>query len=210
MKELLKVNPAAIGRAVAVLRDGGLVAYPTETYYGLGADPFNQAALDKLYRLKNRDQQLPILVVVAGSMACQRLTEGPLPADFHRLAARFWPGPLTLVCTAHRQLPQTLTGSTGTIGMRHSSHPVAQQLTEAFGGPVTATSANISGLPAATTAQQVAAVFSQGLDLILDGGPTPGLKGSTLIGCGHERLEYLREGVIPFATIDKAMQEDKP
>ena len=191
----------SIRQAADVLQSGGLIAYPTETYYGLGVDPYNQHALGKLFKIKKRAAHLPILVLVADINQAKSLAVLPLPHSFTRLALHFWPGPLTLVCPARPELASELTGGTATIGMRQSSHYVAQQLVQAFGGPVTATSANLSGFAPASSAAQVAAFFGEGIDIILDGGETPGTNGSTLVKCEQETIECIRQGVIDFQTI---------
>lgn len=191
-----------------LLRQGGVVAFPTETYYGLAVDPWNSEAVERLYRIKQRDRQLPVLLLVAG-VAQVPLVAASLPAAYQPLIARFWPGPLTLICPARDEL-MLLTGGTGTIGVRHSPHPVATQLLAAFGGPVTATSANLSGMPAAVNAAQVQRMLAAGVDLIFDGGDTPGGSGSTLVGLHGAALRCLREGKIPFAQIQEACTASTP
>ncbi len=182
---------------MAVLRRGGVVAFPTETYYGLAVDPFNPAALDRLFAVKRRQQHKPILVLISTTAQLPLLAR-EVPAPFGPLVERFWPGPLTLVLPCRSDLPKRLTGGTGTVGVRISPHPVAEQLLAAFGGPLTATSANLSGEPAATTAAEVRADFGAAIDWVVDGGITPGGKGSTLVGCREGRLALLRDGVVPF------------
>ena len=151
MTALVPASGRAIAQAVAVLRAGGIVGFPTETYYGLAVDPFNLKAVDRLFRVKQRSRLLPLLVLVQSKDHVRDLVR-TLPASALRLIERYWPGPLTLVCPARPDLPSQLTGGTGTIGFRQSSHAVAAQLVAMFGCPVTATSANISGAPAAVTA----------------------------------------------------------
>lgn len=197
-------NKAGIDHAVALLRSGGVVAFPTETYYGLAVDPFNRQALERLYQVKRRPRQLPILALVAGADQLPLLTN-EVPKIYHRLIRCFWPGPLTLVCPALPSLPPQLTGSTGTIGVRQSPNETAVALIEAFGGPVTATSANITGFPAAVTAEAVARMFETGIDLILDGGTTPGGAGSTLIGIDQGVLSCIREGKIGFSAVQECV-----
>jgi L-threonylcarbamoyladenylate synthase len=177
-----------------------VVAFPTETYYGLAVDPYNHQALDRLFRVKRRPRKLPILVLVAGTDQLPLLTRG-IPAVYHRLIEHFWPGPLTLVCPALPSLPPQLTGDTGTIALRQSPHETASSLIAAFGGPITATSANITGFPAAVSAEDVARMFNTGIDLILDGGTTPGGGGSTLVGIDKKGLFCIREGKIEFSAV---------
>jgi len=196
-----------IRRGVEVLQAGGVIAFPTETYYGLGVDPFNQAALKKLFQIKKRAAHLPILVLVENIAQAGQLAELPLPATFTRLSAKFWPGPLTLICKAHDHLPRELTGYTDSIGMRQSSNAIARQLVSCFGKPVTATSANISGHVAAVNASQVAAIFSDTIDYIVDGDETPGGKGSTLVRCEEDSIECIRNGALDFSLIAASLKQ---
>ena len=208
MNRSVAVSPETLAQAASLLRQGGVVAFPTETYYGLAADPWNTEAVERLYRIKKRSRQLPVLVLIAGQQQLSQVAAS-LPAAYQPLIARFWPGPLTLICPARSELA-LLTGGTGTIGVRHSPHPVAAQLLEAFGGPVTATSANLSGMPAAVCAVQVERMLSAGVDLILDGGDTPGGSGSTLVGLRGAALYCLREGKLPFSRIQEAYTASFP
>jgi L-threonylcarbamoyladenylate synthase len=194
------VNRKSLDHAGALLRAGGVVAFPTETYYGLAVDPFNSQALERLFLVKQRPRKLPILVLVAGMDQLPLLT-GKMPAAYRRLINCFWPGPLTLVCPALPFLPPQLTGQTRTIALRQSPHETANALIDSFGGPITATSANITGFPAAVTAEDVARIFDSEIDLILDGGPTPGGSGSTLVGIDKGALFCIREGKIGFSAV---------
>lgn len=194
------IDAASLARAVAILRSGGIVAFPTETYYGLAVDPFNPRALDRLFAVKRRPRAMPILVLVSGVEQLDLLAS-ELPPMYAGLIRRFWPGPLTLIFPALATLPAQLTGGTGTVGIRRSPLSAANRLLTAFGGPITATSANLSGRPAALTADEVHRVFGDRLDYILDGGATPGGSGSTLVGIRDADLHCLREGTIPFAQV---------
>lgn len=200
MKQPVPITEAALKQAASLLRSGRVVAFPTETYYGLAVDPFDVNALERLFQIKKRPRELPILMLVSGRDQLRLTTDNVYPA-YDRLIECFWPGPLTLVCPARACIPPQLTGNTGTVGIRHSSNPTANRLLAAFGGPITATSANISGCPAAVTAGEVARVFGDDVDLVLDGGETPGDGGSTLVGMHGTSLVCLREGKIPFAAV---------
>lgn len=200
MNQPVIVTEEALCRAADILRSGGVVAFSTETYYGLAVDPLQHQALERLFQIKRRARNLPILVLVSGVEQI-RLLASDLPAVYHRLIGCFWPGPLTLVCPALPTLPSRLTGATGTIGLRQSSDETANRLIAAFGGPITATSANISGAAAAVTAGEVARIFDAEVDLILDGGTAPGGSGSTLVGVRGESLYCLREGKIAFHAV---------
>ncbi|MDZ7641208.1 MAG: L-threonylcarbamoyladenylate synthase [Desulfurivibrio sp.] len=189
-------SAALLTKAAAVIAAGGVVAFPTETYYGLAVDPFNAAALQRLFTVKQRPDDKPILTLVAERQMLSRLVSR-VPAPYEGLMDAFWPGPLTLIFAARPELPPDLTAHSGTVGVRISSHPTARALAAACGGPITATSANLSGRPAAVSAAEVAAQFTAGIDLILDGGSTPGGVGSTLVGLVNDELQVLREGVVP-------------
>ena len=194
----------AIVTACKVLRAGGVVAFPTETYYGLAVDPFNPAALSRLFTLKGRAADKPVLLIVENPSQLSTLV-AEIPRSFVLLMERFWPGPLTLVFPGAPSLSGMLTGGRDTIGVRVSSHPVARQLVRAFGGPITATSANFSGHPAAVTAGGVRDQFGPEVDAVLDGGATPGGQGSTLLGYQEGKVCLLRAGVTPFAEIEAVL-----
>jgi len=181
-------------QAVLVLKQGGVVAY------GLAVDPFNDQALARLFQLKKRPAQKPVLVLI-DSQGHLPLLAAEIPGQFRPLMARFWPGPLTLIFPALASLSPTLTAGTGTIGVRISSQPLARSLTAMAGGVITATSANVSGLSPATTAQEIMAQFGHGLDWLLEAGPTQGGLASTLVASGAKGLTLVREGAIPFAEI---------
>ncbi|WLE97175.1 MAG: L-threonylcarbamoyladenylate synthase [Candidatus Electrothrix communis] len=194
-------DPAALREAACLLRQGGLIAFPTETYYGLGVDPFNVEALARLFAVKQRQPDKAVLVLVAEQAQVTELA-AEVPAVLQKLMSHFWPGPLTLVFPGQASLSTLLTGGTGNIGIRHSPHPLASRLLHAFGGPITATSANRSGAPPATTAAEVQESLGAEIDLILDGGTTPGGAGSTLVGYDQdEQLCCLRAGVVAFEDV---------
>jgi len=197
---ILPVGAESVQEAARLLRQGGLIAFPTETYYGLGADPFNTEALRRLFAVKRRAENKPVLVLVQDETQTPLLAE-ETPDVLRLLMSVFWPGPLTLVFPAKKNLPELLTGGSGTIGMRQSPEPTAARLLAAFGGPVTATSANRSGGTAAVTAAEVGAALGSDVDLILDGGRTSGGAGSTLLGWTEEGLRCFREGRISCAEI---------
>ena len=201
-----QVTDEALAQACAVLQAGGVVAFPTETYYGLAVDPFNPAALSRLFALKGRSADKPVLLIVDNPSQLGSLV-AEIPPPFTLLMEKFWPGPLTLVFPGLTSLPELLTGCRGSVGLRVSSHPVARQLVRAFGRPITATSANFSGQPAAVAASDVRGQLGPGVDSILDGGETPGGQGSTLLGYQEGKVCLLRAGIIPFAQIEAALAE---
>jgi L-threonylcarbamoyladenylate synthase len=194
-----------LNRAVAVLNKGGIVAFPTETYYGLAADPLNPLALNLLFSLKQRAMAKPILTLVDDRESLSSLVH-EVPVIYSQLMEKFWPGPLTLIFQAKINLPTLLTAGTATIGVRQSSHPFARQLLRAFGRPVTATSANISGHDAAVDAYGVKAQFGNQIDMVFDGGKAPGVLGSTIVGLDGSQLKLIREGVIPYEQILKTVE----
>ncbi len=189
-----------IQEAGKILRRGGVVAYPTETYYGLAVDPFNEAALQKLVKVKNRPRNKPISVLINNPAQLDLLVQ-EIPPLFVKLIKKFWPGPLTLVFPARNTISFLLTGGTGTIGIRQSPHPVAGALLTAFSDPLTATSANRSGDAPATTAAEIIDQFQTDIDMVLDGGETVGRRGSTLVSQAQGKLQLMREGVIKFNDI---------
>lgn len=200
----LQVTDEGLARACEILRAGGVVAYPTETYYGLAVDPFNPAALARLFALKGRSPDKPVLLIIDNSSQLSGLVS-EIPPVFTIPMQQFWPGPLTLVFPGAVSLPEMLTGYRGTIGVRVSSHPVARELVRAFGLPVTATSANLSGYPPAITAGGVREQLGGKVDAVIDGGETPGGLGSTLLDCCEGKLRLLRDGAISFSRIKAAL-----
>jgi len=200
-QELLGLS---IDQAVASIKRGGIVAFPTETYYGLAVDPESPAAVNSLFRIKKRQTNKPLLLLIENREQLQWVTE-QVPPEFLPLMDKYWPGPLTLVFQAKHEICQQLTGNTGTIGVRISSHPIASELVKRVGKPITATSANISGHPPACTAKEVRNMFGNSLSHIIDGGQTAAGLCSTVLGCHAGKYILLRQGQIhlpidPFNT----------
>jgi L-threonylcarbamoyladenylate synthase len=188
-------DAAALARAAAVLRAGGLVAFPTETFYGLGAAAGDPAAARRVCAVKGRSESKPLLVLVDSIAMAESLAADVTPRA-RELMNRHWPGPLTLVLRARLDLPRVLTAGTGTIGMRMSRHPVARGLVRALGAPVTAPSANPEGGAPPTTAAQVLKAFDGMIDLVIDGGPTAGGPASTVVDVTTDAELVLRAGVV--------------
>ena len=180
--------------AVDVLRAGGLVAFPTETFYGLAASALDPAAVRRIFELKGRPESKPLLVLVDSVAMAETVAHVAEPA--RDLMGRYWPGALTLVLRARAHVPPDVTARSGTLGLRVSSHPIARGLVEALGVPVTAPSANPNGLAPPTTAAGVLAYFEEGIDLVLDGGPTPGGEPSTVLDMTVEPPRILRRGAV--------------
>lgn len=202
MALILKIDPVnpesdLISQAVAVLKDGGVIAYPTETFYGLGVDATNEKAVERLFAVKGRDFKNPIPVVVGEVAALDRIVMG-IPVIGRELIERFWPGPLTLIFRAAPSIPDRLTAGTGKIGIRISSHPIARLLARQLAGPLTSTSANRSGQKECVKAQEVLDKIGDDIDCIIDGGETPGGKGSTIMDITQTPPVVLRAGVIDY------------
>jgi L-threonylcarbamoyladenylate synthase len=187
--------PAPVEEAARVLRARGLVAFPTETFYGLGADALDEAAVARVFQAKGRPADKPLLVLVDSVSMVARVAKD-VTARARRLMDRYWPGPLTLVLGAHPGLPAALTGGTGTIGVRLSGHPVARALVSALGAPITAPSANPHGAPSPRTADEVVESLGGRIDLVLDGGLTPGGPASTLLDLTRTPAVVLRAGAV--------------
>ena len=191
-------------RAIQALRRGEVIVFPTETFYGLGVDALNAAAVKRVVDLKGRQTDSPIAVIVANREMLEMLvTEIPPLAE--RLMEHFWPGPLTLVLPARSQLPTPLLNRDGGIGVRISSHPLAARLVQEFGQPITATSANSTGKEPARTLEEARAYFAGNVMVVLDGGRLMGEKGSTVVEVRPGELRMIREGEISAAEIRKAM-----
>ena len=210
MPQVLEINPlkpqdALIRRAVVVLRAGGVVAFPTETFYGLAVDAMNGGAIERIFAIKGRAFSNPI-ALIAGDKSGIGALVAEIPAAAQRLMQAFWPGPLTLLFSASPRINPRLTAGTGKIGIRISSHPIAAGLAMRLGGPITATSANLSGAPECSNAAEVLANLGDRVDLVIDGGATPGGKGSTLLDITADPPVCLREGAITRLNIQKALE----
>jgi L-threonylcarbamoyladenylate synthase len=195
-------DPATLARALAVLQNGGLVAFPTDTVYGVGALAFNGAAVGNIYVAKDRpaEKAIPVLIGHPADLAKVTLE---VPDAAARLAARFWPGPLTLVVPKHPNLPDTVS-ATSTVGVREPDHSVARALLLAA-GPMAVTSANLSAQPSPSTAQEVFAQLGGRIALIIDGGKTPGSVPSTVVDCTGKQPQILRAGPISNDEIRSAL-----
>ena len=185
----------ALKRAKEVLLQGGLVACPTESFYGLAVDPTNEEAIRRLFALKKRAAERPILLLIP---SVELISEYVIriPPVAHQLMNEFWPGGLTLVFEASERISPLLTAGTGKIGLRLSNHPLATALAQAIGAPVTGTSANISGTPPCCSAKEVLVSFREDIDLIIDGGETAGGIGSTILDVTVDPPRILRNGMV--------------
>jgi L-threonylcarbamoyladenylate synthase len=208
--ELLRINtinPEAevLRYAASFLSRGSVVAIPTDTFYGLAADPFNLASVDEIYRVKGRPETRALPILVRSLEQAMQLARD-VPQNFLRLAQEFWPGALTLVVDAATRLPLKVTANTGKVALRWPKSEVARQLIAEFDGPITGTSANISGFPSCASAVQVMKQLGGRLPLVLDGGETGATLGSTIIEVRGGGWKVVREGGIPVADIEKALK----
>ena len=199
-------EPRSIGYAAELIRRGEVIGIPTDTFYGLAADPFNLAAVARIYEIKGRPERKALPILVTSVEQAQELT-GDLPTGFFQLAERFWPGALTLVVDAARRVPLKVTGNTGRVALRHPASKVPCELVAAAGGPVTGTSANLSGFAACTSAPQVVQQMGDRLLLILDGGESKAVLASTVLDLRGDTWRVLREGPITEQEIREALGE---
>ncbi len=190
-----------IARAVEILRAGGVVAFPTETVYGLGADASNPAAVARIYALKGRPSDHPVIVHLAAASQLRDWALDPSPQAL-RLADKLWPGPLTLVVRRAPHVPDAVTGGQDTVGLRVPAHPLAQALLHAFGGGVAAPSANRFGRVSATTAQHVREEFGREVHCVLDGGECAVGIESTIVDVSGKQPVLLRPGGIGLAALE--------
>ena len=193
-----------VEEAVDVLRRGGVVAYPTDTLYGLAVDPASDAAVRGLFALKGRDAAAAIALIAADQAQAEHA--GRFGATERRLAAAFWPGPLTIVVPARPAIARELLGVGTTIAVRVPAHPVATALAAELGFCITSTSANRSGHVPATTAEQVAIDLGGAIDLVLDGGPSPGGPPSTIVELTPHGPRLIRAGAVPWERVLESLQ----
>ena len=182
-------------RVADVVTRGGVIAFRTDTFYGLGADPLNQQAVRRIRELKGREDTKAILLLISDLGEANRFI-AQQSKDFQRVAARLWPGPLTLVGVARPELPFELTAGTSTIGIRLPDDEGVRAFVRACGGALTATSANVSGQPPACSAADVRNYFPAGVDLIIDGGEVSVTQPSTVLDLTGTTPQLIREGAI--------------
>lgn len=200
---LLTDGAEARARAAGIVARGGVVAFRTDTFYGLGANPFDARAVRAVNSLKGRDGK-PILVVIADAEQAGRLVREKTEL-FESLAARHWAGALTLVTNAREELPDELTAGTGTIGVRLPGDAAVRGFVRACGGALTATSANRAGDPPAKSAGEVCAAFPLGLDLVVDGGASNTTEPSTVVDVTGREARLIREGAISWKVIQATL-----
>jgi len=199
-------DPEVLAQAAAVIERGGVIACATDTLYGLLADPTNANAIVRLFDIKGRpgDRAVPLIAADAAQVTAQI---GPLPGCGPRLAARWWPGPLSLLIEAGPFVVPGVHGGTGRVAVRVPAHAVARALCRIVGRPLTATSANLSGQPPATTAAEVRAQLDERLSLLLDAGPAPGGPPSTIVDVTGDAPVLVRAGAIPWEHVLRSLEE---
>ena len=189
-----------INKAASVIQQGGIIAFPTSYLYGLGANAFNAQAVARIFAIKRRPHNKPLLVLIDQTRDLDRLVR-KVPSSAIRLIEHFWPGKITIVFEAGDELPVNLTGGTGRIGLRMSEHPVALALVNAVDVPITATSANITGYMGCSQISNLDPIVGDKLDLILDVGTLKGGIGSTVVDVTADIPIILREGIVPAKDI---------
>ena len=200
-------EPHLVTQVVRALQAGEVVALPTDTFYGLAVDPVNLRAVDRIYDLKARARHKPLSLLIEDVAQAYELARA-LDGSFDRLAERFWPGPLTLVVKAGSKLPLRVTANTGNVALRVPEAPLCRTVVRELGLPITATSANLRGLPECTSASCVREQFGDKLPLIVDAGPTQRSVATTIVDLsgGPNSWMILREGAIPTHEIALVLQ----
>ena len=190
----------ALDRAADIIRSGGVIAFRTDTFYGLGADPFNREAVQRIKQLKGREDDKPILIVISDRDQADRLMAEVSPS-FQKLAKAIWPGALTLIGRARAELPEEITAGTKTVGVRLPNDDTVRALVKACGGALTATSANPSHAAPAGNARAVQDYFGEAIDLIVDGGEALTDQPSTVVDCTGNEARLVREGVVSWTVL---------
>lgn len=197
-----KPEPSLIRYAADQIRAGQVLGMPTDTFYGLAADPFNLRAVDRVYEIKSRSRHKPLSLLIEDVDQATELAK-PLPEEFRALAKKFWPGPLTIIVKAASKLPLKVTANTGNVALRVPNAKIPLAVVQAAGIPITATSANLSGETECTTAEAVREQLGVRIPIIVDGGTSPREVASTIIDLTDEeaRWKVIREGAIPSQEI---------
>lgn len=201
---MTETRAESLATALAALRRNDVIVFPTETLYGLGADALSVTAVEKVFRLKGRDPHNPIPLLIDG---CDMLgaVAVEIPPLAETLIARFWPGPLTVVLPARKDIPHPLLNSHGGVGVRVSSQPIATEIVKSLGHPVTATSANPSGKAPARTLDAAKYYFSREIDVFVDGGELTSENGSTVVEISGDKVKIIRAGEIGAAQLESAL-----
>ena len=205
--KLKEAEESQFRKAIRILRSGGLVIAPTETFYGIIADAWSAKAIARLVELKERDYGKPI-PLIAGDIIVVSSTAASLPPIFKPLAEEFWPGPLTLVLKAASGFPGGITAGTDSIGIRIPAQSPALDLAKFYRGPLTATSANFSGKPPARNIKELDEKLVRAVDLVIDGGWTPGVQPSTVLNLTTDPPELIRSGILGKQVINVLARSD--
>jgi L-threonylcarbamoyladenylate synthase len=207
--EIVKINSekpesSLVQYAADRIRAGQVLGMPTDTFYGLAADPFNLRAVDRVYEIKSRSRHKPLSLLIESTDQAEELAL-PLPDEYYALARRFWPGPLTIIVRASSRLPLKVTANTGNVALRVPNSKIALAIVQAARIPITATSANLSGASECTTAEAVRDQLQDRIPIIVDGGASPREVASTIVDLTDEetRWQVLREGAIPTQDISE-------
>lgn len=198
-------DPNDIRTATDILGQKGVLVFPTSGLYGLGADAFCAEAVRRVFSIKRRPANKPLLLLLSGIPDMAKVV-GAVP-DYADLLLELWPGGITFIFKAGARVPVYLTGGTGKIGVRLPAHPVAKALVEGFGGPITGTSANLSGFPAVASVTDLDPEIGRQVDMVLDAGPLAGGCGSTIVDVTCWPVKVIREGVVPRRAIDDALKK---
>lgn len=205
--EIIRVHaaepePSLINYVADRIRQGSVVGMPTDTFYGLAVDPYNLHAVERVYEIKERGRHKPLSLLIESVEQAEELANG-LPDEFHLLAEKFWPGPLTIIMRAAPRLPLKVTANSGNIAVRMPDSAVALAVVRALRCPITATSANLAGAVECTTAEAVVEQLGDTMQLLVDGGPTPRNVPTTIVNLAENgQWSLLREGAISQAEIE--------
>lgn len=209
--EILKINSdtpetSLVAYAAEQIKKGQVLGMPTDTFYGLAADPYNLRAVERVYEIKERNRHKPLSLLLE-SLEQAELLAAPLPDEFYLLAEKFWPGPLTIIVKASPRLPLKVTANTGNIAVRIPASNIPLSIIRAAGVPITATSANLSGESECTTAVAVKEQLQERVPIIVDGGTSPRTIPSTIIDLSENsgRWKLMREGAIPLGNIESIL-----
>lgn len=206
--EIVKINPEnpdprMVSYVADQIKKGQVAGMPTDTFYGLAADPFNLHAVDLIYDVKSRSRHKPLSLLIESVEQAEYLARD-LPAEFYEIANKYWPGPLTIIVNASERLPLKVTANTGNVALRLPAARIPVEVIRAAGVPITATSANISGASECTSADGVRQQLGKQIGLIVDGGPSPRDVASTIINMSEPgRVTILRQGAIPESELQK-------
>lgn len=211
--EIVRINtehpePSLIRYAADQIRAGQVLGMPTDTFYGLAADPLNLRAVERVYEIKSRSRHKPLSLLIESTDQAEDLAK-PLPEEFYRLARKFWPGPLTMIVPAASRLPLKVTANTGNVALRIPAAKIPLEVVRTAGIPITATSANLSGASECTTAIEVRDQLQDRISIIVDGGTSPREIASTIVDLtdNETRWRVIREGAIPTQEISEFLAQ---